>query len=143
MKIQEYYDYIVKNSPLNDVRLQAWEKLYPGCGDEFGEIFGTQMPTPKEVATWKMGWIETTPYQFVVTDRGVNEMLMTPGVKEDIFQLASSLGIHPYFWEFWKHRETRKETQGLFDHEEFDVVVLYPTVSFFYEEHHVMFKMAW
>ena len=115
-----------------------WERNFPGIGDQLGEIFNTQMPTPKQIAEWKMTWYETTPYQMKIVDRPINELISPSGTKEEVYQLTKSLGIHPYFWEFWNDR---REEEG--DPWDIPQVVLTPTISFYYEEHHVMFKLAW
>lgn len=135
---KSYDIHLVENSPLNDVRLRIWERNFPGIGDHLGEIFNTQMPTPLEVAKWKLTWYETTPYQMKILDRELTALLMTPGVREEIYQLGVKLGIHPYFWEYWQHRR-----EELGDPGDIPQVIITPMLSFYYEEHHVMFKLAW
>lgn len=133
-----YKDHPLKNSPLNDRRLLMWEKKFPGIGDQLGEIFDTQMPTPKEIAQWQLTWYETTPYRMEILDRPVSELLSPRGTADEIARLVNQLGIHYYFWVFWQDRTEDEGQPG-----DIPQVVITPTMSFYYEEHHVMFKMAW
>ena len=134
----EYLEYALKNSPLSDVRRRQWEKLYPGCTHEFGEIFDTEMPTPEAVASWKMGWVEKTPNYMVMEDAQPSDLVVTPGIKEEIHQTCHRLGIHPYFWDYWVHREARWYPDT--NRTEHNVE---PRVSFYTAEQLVMFKLAW
>jgi len=123
---------------LSDVRLRQWEKLYPGCTERFGEIFNTQLPTTADVARWKMSWYETTTNYMVLEDAQPSELVVNPGIKEEIYQTCHRLGIHPYFWEYWTHRETL----WLPDLDRVETAIE-PRVSFFEEQDLVMFKLAW
>lgn len=136
MQNKDTTDFFVYNSPINDVRLRTWERRFPGCGDDFGEIFGTMMPTPKEVAAWKESWFATTPYQMPVEVESFDDLLSNR-VKVRINDVANRCGIHPYFWEYWKRQE--KDWENGSEH----TIILNPTVSFYKEEHLVMFKLAW
>lgn len=131
-----YLEFLLDHSPLNDVRIRTWERMFPGCSEDIGEIFDTLLPTPKQVSTWKMTWFESTPYKLSI-DVDVDDMVKSR-VKSRIYEKTKELGIHPYFWEYYQEQKG-----DLNDVEAPDLIVLTPTVAFYKEEHLVMFKLAW
>jgi len=114
--------------------------MFPGCGKEFDEIFGTQLPEVRQVARWKNKWMETTPYQFVINNK-IDTTLSNYSLKKRINDVCNKAGIHPYFWEFRERHKTQKHTDGVFDDLGYEVITLQPLVSFYKGEHLVMFKL--
>jgi len=128
---------MLKNVPANDIRLRYWERLYPGCSEQFGEVFGTQCPKPSDVAEWKNTWRESTPY-FVKIAMKPQAYVDNSQIKLDINEVCQSLGIHPYFWDYYKEVWSEADETG----SNFFTYVS-PRVSFYFEEHAVMFKLGW
>lgn len=127
---------------LTEIRLRQWDKVFPGSIEDVKEIFGTDSPSYKIVAAWRNSWYQTTPYQFAVTANDVNDHTMPETLRYEVSQTAKQAGIHPYFWDFYvdkKHIDLDKDLNGKSGYMRLAV----PTVSFFKEEHHVMFKLTW
>jgi len=112
---------------LANVRILMWEKLYPGYMSDFEEVFGDRYPAVKKVSRWKNNWYDRTPYKMRV-DPVANRARHSTRVL--IQATTERIGVHPYFWDFWVEPAELSRTG-------------YPTVSFFKEEHLVMFKLAW
>lgn len=138
---------------LNDtrnIRMWAWEKKYPSCTEQIVEVFD-KIPSVKEVAKWKEGWVDVANNEFCIgSSIGLhyNTKLLT---YDDIKKITLNLGIHPYFWD--TRLRTELHDEGGIDIEGYDITgkkvkfgSYYETktmVSFFYEEHLIMFKLAW
>jgi len=129
------------NPELRNKTLLTWERFYPGCTEDIVEIFGTARPNIGRVAKWKNKWYQTTPYQFALS--GVDyEWGHKPNdkIKEEIEVTARRVGIHQYFWDFYVARCVDRVDHGTsITH----TTTMTPTVSFYKEEHLVMFKLAW
>lgn len=132
---QSKYD--LTEMPLSDVRLRQWEKQYPGCSTQFEEVFGTKNPSIKQVSEWKNTWNESTKYYMPIEGHQSYVAVVSPGLKEEIHQTCYRIGIHPYFWDYWIKRNTYQVN----DFNTFTEVE--PRASFYFEEHLIMFKLAW
>lgn len=128
----------LKAKPLSDVRLRQWEKLYPGCSDQFEEIFGTRNPSVSQVSSWKDTWNTTTKYFMVIDGKQPSDIVVRPGIKEKIYQTCHEIGIHPYFWDYWIKRIACPD-----DPTWYITIDAEPRASFYFEEHLIMFKLAW
>lgn len=131
-----------------NIRVRSWEKLYPGCTEDFIGIFDSPAPTPKQVAKWKTDWILETPFRFLLhelpIEDGVSiepETLYAKRAKALVEKTAKAAGIHPYFYEFWVEEiEVYDKDVGLMG---LNYTLLNPFVAFFKGEHLVMFKLSW
>jgi len=118
-----------------------WERHFPGCTSEFMDIFGTELPTLQDVAKWKATWVESTDNCTTITGNASN-LLASPGIREHIHQTCFSLGIHPYYWEYWKERTYQNYDDYDYSCNEGEIIIT-PKCSFYYDSHLIMFKMAW
>lgn len=133
-------DFLMMNAPLNDIRLEYWERKFPGFTDDVGKIFGTHFPTPYEVGKWKDSWTETSPY-YVTVKTDITAYRNYSQKKLSVNKICSELGIHPYFWSYY--RKSWRETITDQDGKPRTVTFLSPRVSFYFEEHAVMFKLGY
>ena len=126
---------------LENTRVKAWEKQYPGSAEDIFEIWPDYPPTMRMVAEWKESWIETSPHQFRVVDYDPSQLFDGSGtVKAAVFETAKRCGIHPYFYEYWMHRyRSEKENESEPDY----ILNIGPRVAFYKDEHLIMFKLAW
>jgi hypothetical protein len=133
------------NNDLKNIRLRTWEKFYPGCSEDFQEIFGTDSPSISAIGEWKTSWYQTTPYRFNISNRPVQDITVEGKLRQEVEATAKYVGIHPYFWDFWVDREeiTTSDVASGDNINAGYILLVRPTVSFFKEEHHVMFKLAW
>jgi hypothetical protein len=130
-------DFMLYNEPLTDIRLKIYERQYPGSVDDIGKIFNTHLPTPKEVGEWKTSWVTTTPSKLVISND--LSFYYSPDIyKAKCHVVAKQLGIHPYFWEYWHAKEGRRNISG-----DDDMIGVNGNISFFFDEHLIMFKLAW
>lgn len=123
-----------------NIRAQMWERKFPGCIQDFQRTFGSALPSPKVVAEWKNTWNETSPYVYELSFNALSATTET-AAKSNIYAVTERLGIHPYFWEYSKRRQPflHQNKQMVST----NTVFVTPIVTFFYEEHLVMFKLAW
>jgi len=135
-----------QTEPLRTVRSRLWEAKFPGCTDDFLEVFGSREPTVKQVSLWKQSWFEDTPNTFLIGNlRAADIFNANANVKERIHTLADQCGIHPYFYEFWTRmrnvvgQDINPYDPGVDAH----ITQVDPLISFYKEEHLVMFKLAW
>jgi hypothetical protein len=122
---------------LSNIRALAWERKFPGCTDEFRKLFGVELPSPHAVAIWKNSWNERSPHVLEL-DRKRIQGNYTADLRAEIYAVTERLGIHPYFWEFVKRHDEVESTLPFVPK-----TVVTPTVTFYYEEHLVMFKLGW
>jgi|TARA_R110000851_G_scaffold294323_1_gene449003 hypothetical protein len=114
-------------------RINLWEKKFPGCTSEFKEIFGCDLPTPTQLAKWKLTWggAEATTMTINHTDQRVSSLPRRyVDIKTTIAATAEDMGIHPYYYDFINLRDAAA----------FGVK---PAISFYKKEHLVLFKLAW
>lgn len=102
------------------LRNRVWNIRYPNCMDDITEIFDGQVPSVKEVAKWKCTWNQTTSNMIEI-----GHSTIQLGRHGQFGNTCEQCGIHPYLWD-----------TVTTDH-------LTKMVSFYYEEHLIMFKLAW
>ena len=114
------------------VRIKLWEKKFPGCTAEFVEIFGCDLPTHPQLAKWKLTWggapANTMDINYKCNPR-VRSFTRNADLKAAVDATAGDMGIHPYYYDFIRLRTDNLEVQ--------------PAVSFYKQEHFIMFKLAW
>ena len=105
----------------NNIRDRIWSKHYPNCMDDVTDIFDGRLPSVKEVAAWKSTWNDTTR-NYITIERKVGRLQPQ---HVNIAKTCFDCDIHPYLWDTFTISHSEK------------------AVSFYYEEHFIMFKLAW
>lgn len=139
---------------------QEQEKNFPGYREDMREIFGNDHVDILKISKWKTSWYQKTPNQFIISSQRPGASICAsparyPVMRREIDLVARQCGIHPYFWDYWM----AKEQAGLHD-TSYGIINggLKPgeiepwrseyakrgrSVSFYKEEHLVLFKLAW
>ena len=126
-------DFMLFNETMTDIRLKMYERQFPGSVADIGKIFGTELPSPKEVSEWKCNWVEKTENRFIINK---NDNFYDDGNIDRVkcHKVCKHIGVHPYFWEHWRAHNNSQE---------YDHLKIASQISFFFEEHLIMFKLAW
>jgi hypothetical protein len=97
-------------------RSRAWQTQHADTMDDIAVIFGQSYPTLREVSIWKTSWYDSTTNTFKLEHNFS---------RVKIRNVCNQCGIHSYFWDAFTDTNGNKQ------------------VSFYYEEHLVMFKLTW
>jgi len=132
---------------------QEQEKNFPGYREDMREIFGNDHVDILKISKWKTSWYQKTPNQFIISSQrpGASICASTgryPVMRREIGLVARQCGIHPYFWDYWMAKEPHNTSYdgmkaGEIEPWRSDPAVRGRSVSFYKEEHLVLFKLAW
>jgi hypothetical protein len=128
----EKYLMLVDYDSYAQVRIKLWEKKFPGCTAEFVEIFGCYLPTPTQLAKWKLTWGGAPANTMSINYKGNRDATLHryADMKTTVAATAEDMGIHPYYYDFINLRH--EVSTGV-----------EPAISFYKKEHLVLFKLAW
>jgi hypothetical protein len=99
-------------------RSRVWNLRNPDNMEDVTAIFGQPNPTTGVVAAWKTAWYNSTKNTFKL-ELGANYK------RGNIGKICNQCGIHPYLWDTFTDADGNK------------------LISFYYEEHLVMFTLTW
>jgi hypothetical protein len=84
--------------------------------DDITAIFGQSYPSLRDVSIWKTSWYDSTKNTFKLEQHFS---------RVKIRNVCDQCGIHSYFWDTFTDADGNK------------------LISFYYEEHLVMFTLTW
>lgn len=123
----------VFHKPMTNFRADKWEQAYPGSRAAFKEIFGVETPSLDMTTRWALKWQPESENRVILLEYNKGRL----GLKEKVADLCQHLKIHPLLWDY----QTRFEKVVREDNNV--VERTFPQAVFYYDEHMIMFKLAW
>jgi hypothetical protein len=125
-----------------NIRAKLWERKFPGSIAEIATIFGTELPTVAEIATWRSSWNDRPHNQMQLGRESAASLTAAyyphTSMSAKVEQLAEKLNIHPYFYILWSKEWTSEVTEVSPGRRRTSAMI-----KFYFPEHLTMFALAW
>lgn len=117
----------MKRDPHLPVIINYWDRHYPNWREQLLDVYGCTNPQFTEIAQCKL-----SPEKFCHIVKFTKQDLLGLNTDLDkIVHVANNAGVHPYLYDYSIFLKSKPDDATVFK------------VSFYYEAHAVLFKLAW